>query len=197
MTEALQFRVFLDEDKVDNYIFSMFRKGIPCCDFFALDGDQIVPKNFVFLVDQDKLIGSKIVLLEDAFKSIHTGTWDTEGTSIPYIPLNVVRRVMLPKGETPTLWKLTTEWILGNNASKIEEINWKTSGIQVHILILSLQQALAYKINENLPFNHLFLAQALLLIKAITDNDSDLKKMYLYQFPHKYHNAARKGLFSE
>ncbi len=194
MTEVPQFRVFLKDNERFKSLNDKFPQGIICCDFIDLNEGTNDPINMVLLVDINRLVGSDHVLLDDVFKSIYTGTIDTEGTAIPYIPLSMIKTVTDLEGAEISTTSFISSKFLVENARKFEEINFSLNGGSLHLLIMGLQQALFVSPNSEPSLNDCFLTIVCELINKITKGDVALNELYYYGFPCEYMEAAKEKL---
>ena len=194
MTEVPQFRVFLKDYERFQSLKDKLPEGIICCDFMDLNEGTDDPINLVFLVDINRLLGIEHVLIDDVFKCIYTGTIDTECTSIPYIPLSMVKTVKDSQGEEISTSSFISSKLLVENARKFKEINFSLNGDSLHVLIMGLQQALFIEPNSTPSLNDCFLTVACELIEKITEGNIALNELYYYGFPCEYMAVAKEQL---
>lgn len=194
MTEALQFRVFLDPKEAKDIDLSWFPDGIPCSGFFALDADKVVPQNFVFACDVSQLYEAKCAFIYDAFDLKTEATRKEDKPWIPLIPIKAVKKATFLDGKVLNFQSIREAWIISNHIRKIPEKTFSVDGNALHIMLSGLQQALLVETPYNSAMNDLYFEIAIDLLKQIAFGNRTLSEYFLSPFPSKYEEKAKKEL---
>ncbi len=197
MTEASLFRVFLDEEKVKDIDLSMFPDGVPCSDFIALDYDEIIPQNFVFLVDKDNLDLTQNYQFYQKYGEARIVTIKKGEIKVLFIPINAVKRVIDSHENEAFLEMVKQAWIISNHVRKLSNTAFTLDGETAHTVLMGLQQALFVDIESRKAMNPLFLELAIKLIEDLSLGNKTLKKYFITTFSCEYMETAKKRLFPE
>ena len=197
MTEVPHFLVSVDYSKVNSIEPSDFPFGIPCCDFFALDKDNEIPKNFFFEVNLDSLTKEQRTLAVNAFLNKLICNENQEMFPALLIPVDVAEKVIHPNGNEAPLEVMRQAWIVSNHVSKLGDLEIKLNGEVGHIVLMGLQQALFIDVEPRKSLNPLFFDLAIHLIKQLSLGNEPLKEYFMTPFPCEYMNSARASLFPE
>ena len=197
MTEAPQFRVFLKQFQETPRLNQLFKEGVPCESFYALDADQLIPKTFVFVIDHPLCSLEQYDQL-DKFCKINTKhTYLTEDDHPLLILADDVIKVIDPTGNEGYLELIKQAWIVSNHVSKLDDLEIKLNGEVSHIVLMGLQQALFIDAEPRKSLNPLFFDLAIHLIKDLSQENETLKEYLITPFSCEYINQAKALLFPE
>ncbi len=196
MTETPIFSVFLDEEKVKDIDVSLYPDGIPCMAYLALDSAELFPKEWIFLVDKDRLDLTQNYWLynkygETSFFDPQKGEMQTFS-----IPFEVINSVLDKDGDIQDLSLLQTSWTLCNHAYKIDKVQADLDGKTTHLIILGLQQALFIGEDVDPQTNNRLFEIAINFIDSMSMGNDGLKEAYLTGFSCEYITKARELLLS-
>ncbi len=197
MTEASLFRVFLDEKKAKGVKISLFPDGIPCSDFLALDYDEIIAKNFVFLVDKDRLSPTENSQIYNKYGERQILTMEKGEIKSLHIPIDAVKRVIDVHENEPPLEIIKQAWIVSNHVRKLSNTGITLNGETAHIVLTGLQQALFVNIEPKKTMNPLFFELAITLIEDLSLGNETIKKYFITTFSCEYMETVKKLLFPE
>ncbi|MGK7956043.1 MAG: hypothetical protein AB4063_12460 [Crocosphaera sp.] len=197
MTEALQFRVFLDEDKVKDIDLSLFPDGVPCSDFLALDYLETVPNKFVFFVDKDKLDLTQNYQLYQEYGEVEITTFEKGEVKSLFIPVEAVKELIDSYENTPSLKLMKQAWILSNHVSRLDDLEIKLNGEVSHVVLMGLQQALFIDPSSGPSLNPMLFELSIHLIKQLSQGNEILEEYFITGFPCEYINQAKALLFPE
>ncbi len=196
MTEAPQYRIFLDKEKAGDIDLSRFSNGIPCSDFLALDYNNMLPKNFVFLVDKEKLHLTDNYCLYNEYGNSCIVTMEQGEMQVCPIPIEAVESVIDFNGIKLPLDLMKQSWIISNHVRKLPEIITPINGETAQTILLGLQQALLVNTPSRSDLNKLFFNMAIEMIKQLSLENPTLKEYFLMSFPDDYMEEARERLLS-
>ena len=183
MTETPNFRAFLDSTKDTIGLRTLFPEGLPCKAYYATDGNNLIPKNFVFEVDYNFCSDFQI---KKIFRELGT-EHEHQQLDLEHHPFCItfdeVSAVEDKQNSILDLFILQKTWILCNHANKVDAIQVDLDGKTTHLIILGLQQALFINSEFDEQTNIRFLGIAIQLINCMSMGDSNLKEAYLTGFP--------------
>ncbi len=195
MTEAPQFRVFLNDEYLPLSKQLRLPNGILCKDFFSLNPDDDCTENFVFLCEFNSLTTEQKLLIYRVFGLKNSPQEKDESLWVPLIPWHAVKTVTDCYGNTPSLKLMRQAWILSNHVSRLDDLEIKLNGEVGHVVLMGLQQALFIDSSSGPSLNPMLFELSIHLIKQLSQGNEILKEYFTTGFPCEYMNQAKAALF--